>query len=533
MINFDKLNSPVRIDVYPHVTRVNGVGFGSSLEREIKAVTYYMQPGYEREPAFQYGRWDGKVHLFEALADGGHSISTGLLPRVVEVLDKNGIKYTINKHIRPWKPDPEMAYLLQSPLSVRDYQTTSVMALLSGPFGGLRRGGVLQAATGAGKTRVAAKLIQVSRVKTVFFVNQKDLMAQTVAEFEAMLGCKVGMVGGGKCDVRDITVATVQTVALASGYREGIREAAQTEERNILIRKMMDEAGLIITDECHGVPAATNQAAVKMAHNAMIVCGLSASPWRDDGMDILIEAACGPVVHTVSASYLIENGWLVPPEIVVHQLPAPDGGKNRYSDDFNKLYRAWVVDDEERNRYIADLAINHIINGEVVLILVKQIEHGNALQDLIPDSVFMEGKLGMKKRKEIVKDAKLGNIRCLIATSLADQGLDIPTLDTLILAGGGKSSTKALQRIGRVLRTTGGKNWLSDNYVGKLTATVHDIVDQHPTLRGHYAKRLKIYKMEPAFSLTIKNVDIPGRYASVTKEPPKRGHAYVQLRKRL
>lgn len=103
----------------------------------------------------------------------------------------------------------------------------------------------------------------------------------------------------------------------------------------------------------------------------------------------------------------------------------------------------------------------------------------------------MHGKVSKKKRKQILDDVKAGETRVLIATSLADQGLDVPIASALILAGGGKSSTKALQRIGRVLRP----------YEGKTKAFVHDLVDQHSSLIRHYRERLRIYRMEPEFKI--------------------------------
>jgi superfamily II DNA or RNA helicase len=59
-------------------------------------------------------------------------------------------------------------------------------------------GGVLQAATGAGKTAMAAKLIQLLRTRTSFCVHTRDLMQQAQEMFEKMLGIEVGIIGSGK-----------------------------------------------------------------------------------------------------------------------------------------------------------------------------------------------------------------------------------------------------------------------------------------------------------------------------------------------
>jgi superfamily II DNA or RNA helicase len=82
-----------------------------------------------------------------------------------------------------------------------------------------------------------------------------------------------------------------------------------------------------------------------------------------------------------------------------------------------------------------------------------------------------------------------GEIQGLIASTIADEGLDIKRLAGLILAGGGKSSTRALQRVGRTLRT----------FEGKTHAIVVDMADESKYLRVHSSKRKEIYLTEPEF----------------------------------
>ena len=84
---------------------------------------------------------------------------------------------------------------------------------------------------------------------------------------------------------------------------------------------------------------------------------------------------------------------------------------------------------------------------------------------------------------------KSGEIDVLIASKIFDQGVDIPQLDALILAGSGKSSGRALQRIGRVIR----KN------EGKVRAIVVDFYDNAKYLRDHSEVRKKVYETEPSF----------------------------------
>ena len=72
---------------------------------------------------------------------------------------------------------------------------------------------------------------------------------------------------------------------------------------------------------------------------------------------------------------------------------------------------------------------------------------------------------------------------------LADEGLDIPSLRAVVLASGGKSETRALQRVGRALRTA----------PGKTEAIVVDFFDNAPYLKEHSMARLELFRNEPTF----------------------------------
>ena len=85
-------------------------------------------------------------------------------------------------------------------------------------------------------------------------------------------------------------------------------------------------------------------------------------------------------------------------------------------------------------------------------------------------------------------------IEIIIGTALADEGLDIPSLDSVILAGAGKSKSRALQRIGRTMRPHGDKE----------KAIVIDFYDRGlKYLAKHSRARIKIYQSEPEFVVKI------------------------------
>jgi superfamily II DNA or RNA helicase len=142
-----------------------------------------------------------------------------------------------------------------------------------------------------------------------------------------------------------------------------------------------------------------------------------------------------------------------------------------------------IMENRSRNDSIIGHAIQH--SNDHVLILVNNIEHGEWLKTNIPGSHICFSKMGKKLRSATIEGFKSGRIPCLIATSLADEGLDVPIANVLILACGGRSENKVIQRTGRVLRKAEGKD----------SAIIYDFADNyHPMAANHFKKRMSIYK---------------------------------------
>jgi superfamily II DNA or RNA helicase len=255
------------------------------------------------------------------------------------------------------------------------------------------------------------------------------------------------------------------------------------------VRAAIESAGAVIFDECHHVPAESFYKIAMLARAASWRIGLSATPWRDDGHDLLLEAALGATVHQTLSSDLIERGYLVAPRIVM--APAPGPRLRGRSLTYPECYQAAIVENRERNRAIAAQAQAWAAQGLSVLILVTQVTHGLALRELLPEANFAHGSVEASERQRFLKELERKLHPILIATTLADEGLDVPTLDAVILGGGGKSPTKAYQRIGRALRPA----------PGKTVARVLDFIDDSPYLREHSAARLKLYHLERRFDV--------------------------------
>lgn len=141
-----------------------------------------------------------------------------------------------------------------------------------------------------------------------------------------------------------------------------------------------------------------------------------------------------------------------------------------------------IVCNGDRNRKVLEVARKH---NEPTLILVNQVEHAQWIAEQLPAARACFSKMGKKKRAAVLKEFEEGTVRRIVATSLADEGLDLPCAAVLILVSAGRSESKTIQRTGRVLR----------KFNGKGRAIIYDFVDkQHPLMAKHSVRRQSIYR---------------------------------------
>jgi len=190
---------------------------------------------------------------------------------------------------------------------------------------------------------------------------------------------------------------------------------------------------------------------------------------------------------------LIRKKWLVRPTIYFYEV---DYDLKDQTGTYQQVYKKCVIHNSYRNQLIINSALKFYESKKKILILVRQIDHGEFLLSKLSNlmsTCFLQSKVNAIIRKGVWDQFREGQLDCLIATGLADEGLDLPILDAIILAGSGKSKIKAFQRIGRSLRP----------YPGKDKAYIVDFMDKVHYLHMHSKQRLKIYQTEEEFDIKI------------------------------
>jgi superfamily II DNA or RNA helicase len=436
-------------------------------------------------------KWDGYKKLFNIQTK---KFNIGLLARITKLLNRYGISVDIIDN-RIHLPQTYNYEYDQSML--RNYQMQAVITSV------MHGNGILKVATGGGKTVIAGYTIGALGKKSIFIVHTRDLLYQAKESFARIFPNEtIGQIGDGVIDYQNITVATMQTLAILGGVEVGKNkydEDATNDEKKIEADKIKKQefnkyrktVQCVMMDEVQIVCSQTAQGVRFLFESADYAFGYSASPWRDDGSDLEIEGAFGERIIDISASELIRRGYLIKPTIEVHKTyyPCTD-----ISGNYVDIYKRYITDNAIRNEQIALDAIKQYQSGMNTLILVTQINHGNAIADIIRnrygvDVSFISGKSGMKKRKEAIQNMRDGKISLLIASTIADVGLDIPRLQCIVEAGAGKSSVTALQRLGRIMR-------LFEDKKDCLFITYRDSA---PFICQHIDKKLAIWRIEEEF----------------------------------
>ncbi len=268
------------------------------------------------------------------------------------------------------------------------------------------------------------------------------------------------------------------------------------------VRNVIQCCNALIIDEAHLAAVVTEEIG-NQAKNAYYRLGLSATPFRTDNQEIRIEGTLGGKVCEVSASDLVERGYLVPPKIFVVNISTVEPGQT-----YHEVYNLNIINCWERNFRIKQFAEGLKAKGVPTLILVERMEHGNILEGMIEDAVFVPGgdkgevdpSDEEKNYRRRMLNAVENNEIVLIATQWANVGVDAPKIAGLILAGTSSSPVTTYQQVGRVLRCVG-KNVEDSIKNGKPEAIIIDFASSHKNLRSHVNMRKKVYKNERAWKM--------------------------------
>jgi superfamily II DNA or RNA helicase len=311
--------------------------------KKVNKFLSFKQEGVEYSPAYRNTGWDGVTYLI----DKKHNFYNGLVSMVEEFYKDNG-KNLIIEDARPkYIPEPPLDIypkLKEIGKPPRDYQEEAAELALS------HYKGIIRAATGGGKTLLASLIAAKLNKPIIIGVIGLSLMQQFYETFSEIFEEEIGLVGGGVCRIRRINIVSIWTLAKALDISdkdmfildESVDKEKFDEKNKHKIIKMLDDTKVIILDECHSVTTNSARSIIREAKGVEKVFGLSGTPYKNDGTDLITMGILGEKIIDISADRLIKSGVLVPPIIKFVTVPSCYVKGSTYPE----VYKEYIIDGE-------------------------------------------------------------------------------------------------------------------------------------------------------------------------------------------
>ena len=318
---------------------------------------------------------------------------------------------------------------------LRPKQTPIVQAFLkstdNGTFHTKSNGGIISVPCGWGKTIIALNLISKLKRKTIIIVHKGFLLNQWEQRIKEFLpGAKIGRIQGPTIDIegKDIVIAMLQSISMKD-YDTSVFE----------------DFGFTIVDECHHIAAEVFSRSLPKI-NSYYSLGLSATPNRADGLQTVFAMFLGPMLYRITSA----DDKKVLVRVIEYNDNNATYSKNEITG-YGKICVPRMItnisENENRNKLIVFLAKKLVDAGKQVLLLSDRRNHLSYLYGKINEFTTVGYYVGGMKQKDLDISEKANVI--LGTFPMSSEGLDIPTLDSIIFATP-KSSIE--QSIGRITR---------------------------------------------------------------------------------
>jgi len=351
-------------------------------------------------------------------------------------------------------------------LTPRSYQDEAIAAWLRHDGRGL-----VVLPTGAGKTVVALAAVARLGLRALVVVPTLDLLEQWRVGLAERLGyplAEIGVVGGGKRTLRDLTVITYDSAAMPG--------------------RRLDGFGLLIVDEVHHLPArAYRSIAAKV--NSPYRLGLSATPERTDGGHEALDRLIGPVVYRKSITELSRDehiaaydekrlfvdltpdeqlrydglmaeykwylasrrGTLGRPEGVFVEMIRRSGHDPAARAALRAHHQARMIalNADAKIAKVVDLLTTH--RDDKVIVFSEYTAMVDVLSDrlLLPAITYRTAPI---ERRQVLDRFRAGDYSKLVTGRVLNEGVDVPDANVAIVVSGSSATREYIQRLGRILR---------------------------------------------------------------------------------
>lgn len=457
--------------------------------RMVKALEFSI-PGAQFTPAVKLGRWSGKISFCDLAGRTYINLLDRVLPIVqshgyeIDILDQRQSTINFEFDLVDENSYSHIVWPVGHPhagksIVIKAHQTDIINSYLQN----LQAINVIP--TAGGKTLITGILSHKIQHygRSLVIVPSKDLVTQTAADY-VNLGLDVGVFFGDKKEYgKTHTICTWQSL-------ERLHKNGKDGE-GISMEEFIDGVVCVICDETHRVKGMVLRTLLggPLAH-IPVRWGLTGT-MPEEEMDKLAVISCiGKQIAEIKTKDLQEKGILANIHVNIWQLVDPLIAHGTYQTELS-----WLTSNKTRLAFLAGKIIEISETGST-LVLVDRITTGELLENMIPDSVFVSGKMKSKDRKAEYDEVQEIDNKVVIATfGVASTGINIPRLFNLMMIESGKGFVKVIQSIGRGLRVTPDKDFIN----------VYDVCSNSKYSKRHLTKRKQFYK-EREYESTVSKI---------------------------
>lgn len=400
-------------------------------------------------------------------------VQGGLLKKVIDWCKSRNIAIEISEDNRKKITNPDWDQLKK--VTLREKQSDVIAAITS------NYSGIVNVTTGFGKTFIIGVLSNLIGKTNKIIVSTKSIAVLDSIYTRLSEQCptlKVNLVKAGNPFNKDADICVCSLSSLHNIPREW--------------------PSVMFFDECHHLasPETSNRV---IEFNDCCKFGFSATPYRGDNTELLLEATLGPHIIDISYQEAEKLNLVVPIDVYIQKYPVSP--LNMDWDIGIKRYGIWR--NYDRNKCIAQ-TVKSFSDNTKCLIMVTTVEHALYLHKLLPGYKIVHGAIskekykkfseeglitkGFKKtinKKKALQDFKDGVFTKVISTLTWKEGIDLPSLEVIVRADGQAGKTPSLQIGGRSSRIHGNK---------KRGILIDFLDTHHKKLEGKSYVRIKHYK---------------------------------------
>lgn len=417
---------------------VENVTFSKASNASIKVLKPCLRVTYKKA---KYNPAKGKsiyVDHEESLINSKGIFLSGYLPRVKKYLSNQHIEYEIINNAERLKADNKPFIKGKT---LRDDQIRLVDNAIKS------QRGILVAPTGSGKTLLAGAIISCFKNKKVLFLCDKKSLAYQAKEDFKEYGLKnITVVGDGEKDISGNVVVAIQKSLMSFDLKS--------------LSALFD---IIILDEAHGLSDKNSQHAMIIENLlAPIKIGLTATYPSDKKVQLIMEGWLGPIIGELTEGEAKAKNIIADTKVIIRKVEFDQEVMD--CKNYRRAREIGIITNQNYNRQIIKEALTWTKQGKSVLISFIETEHGKCLKSIADelglDCEFIYGATSTEIREKVKAKFKAKKILCVIASTIWKQGINIPSLDVIENAAGGKSDIAIKQLRGRGTRTYEGKDFL-------------------------------------------------------------------------